>query len=177
MVGTGSPSLVREGGGMTAQSPLRAMCPNPNLFETKGVGHTFPCREGLAGFAQELLPLRSGLTSPCGDQLTTPQGGLTLIVPALILNSPHSRRSLLRPSSPSAPGGLPPPGSDSSLLPPGPRSLGSREAPRSSLFDLIGQMLESTIRGGEAHMAVLTHMAALARGSMGRQQWFSDTQA
>ena len=32
VVGTGSPNMAREGGGMTAQSPLTAVCPNPSLY-------------------------------------------------------------------------------------------------------------------------------------------------
>ena len=34
VVGTGSPSMAREGGGMTAQSPLTAVCPNQSLSES-----------------------------------------------------------------------------------------------------------------------------------------------
>ena len=133
------------------------MCSSPSLSETKGVGHTLPRRDGLTGFAQELLPLRSRLTSPRGDQLTTPQGGLTHIVSALVtLNSPTH-------------GG---PYSDRAHC----QHRGYSHQDDYSPWKRRGfEVLLLTyywpnagvhhICGGEGHMAVLAHMAALAGSS------------
>ena len=106
-------------------------------------------REELAGFAQELLPLRSRLTSH-GDQTDYPPGWTDTYSVSSDPRLPHSRGSLLRPNSPSAPRGLPP-GSNSSL--PHQDDHGPLEAERPHPC------------GGEGHMTVPVHMAALAGSS------------
>ena len=137
-------------------------------------GAAFPPRatmvhwKRMIGFAQVLLPLHSGLTSPCGDPLTTPKGGLTLIVSSdhQLSPPPHSRGSSLRLNSPSAPGGIP---SDSDRAAYPTRATTVPWKQRGFKVLLLTYYWPNAgvhhIRGGEGHMAVLAHMAALAGSS------------
>ena len=112
------PSLPSEEGvpGKKGQSLPVAVRSNPSPFEPRGVEHTLPRGEELAGFTQALLPLSSGLTPPCG-QVTTPGG---IDTHSVNFGGPHrahhplTQTGVLTPTelTVSTGGEPPPPGSD-----------------------------------------------------------------